>query len=50
MNMTKKVIRNFKYNPTVGKQWATDLQKKILEKFSFEAVSRCYDEVTKEIL
>jgi glycosyltransferase involved in cell wall biosynthesis len=46
----KKVIRNFKHNPTVGKQWASDLQKKVLEKFSFEAVSKLYDEATKEIL
>jgi len=46
----KKVIRNFKHNPTVGKQWAVDLQKKVLQKFSFNAVSMMYDELTKEIL
>lgn len=46
----KKKVRKFKNSPAIPSGWASDLQKKILELYSFEAISRRYDEVLGDVL
>ena len=39
----KKIVRRFKKKPQKPQLWAKDLQKKIHEKFSFEAIAASYE-------
>ena len=39
----KKIVRRFKKKPQKPREWAQDLQVKIHEKFSFEAIASCYE-------
>lgn len=46
----KKKIGKFVDSPSAPKQWAADLQKKIQTKYSFQAVSKHYDDVINKFL
>ena len=39
----KKIVRRFKKKPQKPQLWAKDLQKKVHEKFSFEAIAASYE-------
>jgi len=41
----KRKIKKFKESSSTPKQWAVDLQTKIVEKYSFQSVSKVYDDV-----
>ena len=45
----KKNVKKFYESPYLPKDWAVELQKKILEKYSFKAVCKLYDQVTGDI-
>jgi glycosyltransferase involved in cell wall biosynthesis len=45
----KKKVLKFRSSHLVPKDWAKDLQKVVLEKYSIESVSKMYDEITKEL-
>ena len=45
----KKKILKFKSNSTIPRQWASELQTKILGKYSIESIVENYNEVTKEL-
>lgn len=46
----KRKVTKFRNASSMPKEWAVDLGKKIRELYSFDAISRRYDEVTKELL
>ena len=46
----KKKITKFKNSSTTPKEWAVELSRVVKEKYSFEAVSKAYDEAFKEYL
>jgi glycosyltransferase involved in cell wall biosynthesis len=46
----KKRIRKFKDNSSIPKEWALDLQKKILQNYNFESIAKLYDNLLKDIL
>jgi len=46
----KKKVRKFKENSKLPKEWAAELSKKLIEKFSFDSVSKQYDEVLNKYL
>jgi len=39
----KRRIAKFRQSPATPKEWAANLQKKILERYSFESISNAYD-------
>lgn len=45
----KKRVQKFHQSSTIPKEWALDLQKKVLELYSFESICRSYDDAFKEI-
>lgn len=45
----KKKIVKFKSSSAIPKQWATDLQAKILKRYSIESVIENYNEVTRDL-
>lgn len=45
----KKRITKFRTNNTIPFEWAADLQKKIIESYSIEAVCKLYDSTLSEI-
>jgi glycosyltransferase involved in cell wall biosynthesis len=46
----KKRVVKFRHNPEIPRQWAQSLSTKILEKYSFNAISSMYDQILKEHL
>jgi len=46
----KRTVSTFYEKPHKPKEWALDLSKKIKKEFSFDSISRKYDEVLGEIL
>lgn len=46
----KKRVTKFRNSPTTPKEWAEDLQSKVLESYSFQKICEAYDAVTREIL
>lgn len=46
----KQRIQKFKSSSTIPREWATDLQKKIHDGFSFEKICEHYDRVLGEVL
>lgn len=46
----KKKVLKFKNSNTIPKEWAEDLQKKILEKYSLDAISKMYDDTLGQFL
>lgn len=45
----KRRVTKFRTSHSTPKEWAIDLQKKIVEKYSFEAISKMYDDSLKEV-
>ena len=46
----KARIKKFYSSNDVPKEWALELQKKILEKYSFTNISSAYDDVLKDVI
>jgi glycosyltransferase involved in cell wall biosynthesis len=46
----KKRVLKFRESSSTPKQWAVDLEKKIKESYSFEAVCKAYDAALREVL
>lgn len=46
----KKRVAKFRSSSSTPREWATELKLKIVQSFSFEQISRHYDETFKEIL
>jgi glycosyltransferase involved in cell wall biosynthesis len=46
----KKRVLKFRTSSAVPKEWAVDLQSKLLKMYSFEQISKQYDEAFKDIL
>lgn len=44
----KRRIKKFKESSSVPKEWALELQKKVKQEFSFESISRKWDEILGE--
>jgi glycosyltransferase involved in cell wall biosynthesis len=46
----KRKIQKFKSGHSIPKEWALNLQEKIVDKYSIESVIKMYNEVTKDLL
>lgn len=46
----KKRVSKFRTSPTIPTEWAKDLSKKLLLTHNFEAISKQYDDVFKDII
>lgn len=46
----KKRAAKFRESSATPKQWATELEQKIKENYSFEAICKAYDEALREVL
>lgn len=46
----KKKIAKFRTSSSIPKEWALELQKKITIRYSFEEISKSYDEAMKDVL
>lgn len=46
----KARVKKFHMSPEAPKEWANTLQKKIVEMYSFESISKYYDDLLKDVI